>query len=433
MGLIKAAVGSVSGTLHDQWKEAIRCEDMGNDILMMKKTTPTKVISNGSTVIVAPGQCAIIYDNGRIIDATAEEGIYTFDSSSTPSFFAGQFGAVFKEMWQRFTYDGASAKEQAVFFFNIKEIIGNKFGTQTPIMYKDWGHPIMNARTNSYIGMSVNVRCFGTYTFQISDPFLFMQTLAGTADVYRKQEFEEQMRSEVIGSFANVMNSLGSDKYKIEVLELQNKTDEIKSIMDENVFDDKIRARGLKLISFVIESVSLDDDSKAKIDNYEIGGDQFQQQGVLTGAYANAIQDAANNANGAATGMMGIGMMNMTAGNAFGGVVNQAQPQYMQPNAEVANQAQAAQAPMPTPVAPQQPTPAPSEPVQAVAAATVAPEGNKCKNCGEPLIGKFCTACGTNNEVEEAPAVQKQFCKNCGKEILPGAKFCVECGTSINA
>lgn len=417
MGLIKAAVSSVSGTLQDQWKEAIRCEDMDNETLMVKKTTPTKVISNGSTIIVGPGQCAIIYDNGRIVDASAEEGIYTFDSSSTPSLFAGQFGGFFKEMWQRFTYNGASAKEQAVFFFNLKEIQDNKFGTQSPIMYKDWGHPIMNARTNSYIGMSVNVRCFGTYTFKIDNPFLFMQTLAGTADVYKKSEFEEQMRSEIVGAFANVMNGLGSDKYKIEVLELQNKTDEIKQIMDENVFDDKIRERGLKINSFVIESVTLDDDSKAKIDNYEIGGDQFQQKGVLTGAYANAIQDAANNSNGAATGMMGIGMMNMAGGNAFGGVVNQPAPQYMQPNADAAQAAQTA-APVEAPVAP------------AAAPVTEAPAtGRVCSNCGEALVGKFCTACGTNNEVE-VPA--KAFCPNCGKEVPAGAKFCNECGSPIN-
>ena len=122
MGLIKAAKSAIGSTLHDQWKEAIRCEDLGEEIIMKKVTAPNGFISNASTIIVAPGQCAIIYDNGRIIDATAEEGIYTFDSASTPSFFAGDFGPVFKEMWQRFTYNGASAKEQAVFFFNIKEL-----------------------------------------------------------------------------------------------------------------------------------------------------------------------------------------------------------------------------------------------------------------------------------------------------------------------
>ena len=149
MGLIKAVGGAVGGTLKDQWKEALRCDDMGNDILMKKVTTPTGVISNKSTIIVGPGQCAIIYDNGRVIDATAEEGVYTFDSSSTPSFFAGQFGAVFKEMWERFTYDGASAKEQYVFFFNIKEIMGNKFGTPNPVPFQDWSHPIPNQMTGT--------------------------------------------------------------------------------------------------------------------------------------------------------------------------------------------------------------------------------------------------------------------------------------------
>ena len=171
MGLIKAATSAIGSTLHDQWKEAIRCEDMSSDVLMIKKTTPTGVISNGSTIIVGPGQCAIIYDNGRIVDATAEDGIFTFDSSSTPSLFAGQFGGLFKEMWQRFTYNGASAKEQAVYFFNLKEIMDNRFGTNTPILCKDWGHPMLNARTQEKAAMQVGIRCHGTYTFKICNPF----------------------------------------------------------------------------------------------------------------------------------------------------------------------------------------------------------------------------------------------------------------------
>ena len=107
MGLIKAAISAVGGTFKDQWKDLISCEDMGNDILMVKKTTSTGQISKDSRIIVAPGQVAVIYDSGAILDATAEEGAYTFDQSSSPTFFAGQFGDVFKEMWQRFTYGGA--------------------------------------------------------------------------------------------------------------------------------------------------------------------------------------------------------------------------------------------------------------------------------------------------------------------------------------
>ena len=329
MGLIKAAVGAIGSTLHDQWKEAIRCDNMPDDVLMIKKTTDNGVISNGSTIIVGPGQVAIIYDNGRILDASAEEGVYTFDTSSTPSLFAGQFGGMFKEMWERFTYDGASAKEQAVYFFNIKEILDNKFGTPAPVPYKDWGHPIMNSRTNSYIAMSVEIKCFGKYTFKISDPFLFMSQVAGTADIYRKHDLTEQIRAEVIGAFSNVLNSLGGDNHKVEVLELPNRTDEIKQIMDENVFDEPLRKRGITLVSFVVESLTLTDDSKEKIDNYEIGGDVYGQQGTLTGAYASAVKDAANNEGGALNGFMGVGMMNMASGQTFSGVNNAFNAEHM--------------------------------------------------------------------------------------------------------
>ena len=254
MGLIKAAAGAIGSTLKDQWKEAIRCEDMDTDVLMRKVTTENGVISNKSTIIVAPGQCAVIYDNGRIIDATAEDGVYTFDTSSTPSFFAGQFGAVFKEMWQRFTYNGATAKQQAVFFFNIKEIMGNKFGTPQPVDYSDWSHPIPNQMTGELLPMRVEVTCFGNYTFKIANPALFMSEVAGTADVYRKDVLVEQMRSEVVEAFTNLLNELGEEN-KVPVLSLRSKTDEIKQLMAERVVDEPIRRRGIQRVKFVVMSV----------------------------------------------------------------------------------------------------------------------------------------------------------------------------------
>lgn len=419
MGLIKAAVGAIGSTLGDQWKEAIRCPEMGNEILMMKKTTPNGVITNKSTIIVGPGQVALIYDNGKIVDATAEEGVYEYDESSTPSLFAGEFGAFFKEMWQRFTYNGATAKEQAVYFFNIKEIIGNKFGTPNPVPYKDWGHPIMNARTNSYIAMSVKIRCFGTYTFKITDPFMFMSKIAGLSDVYRKDDLVEQMRAEVIGSFSNVLNGLGSDKYKIEALELPNKTDEIKQIMDQEVFDQPIRERGIKLVSFIVESLTLDEESEDKIDKYEIGGDAYQQQGTLVGAYSDAVTAAASNPNGAMNGFMGIGMMNMTTGGMFNGAAsgafNNAKPMAPNPSVLNTNPVDIAGQPEPTPVKPQ------SEPIKEpeVKSTPVAQSGVACTNCGEIVTGNFCGNCGT-------PAIKKKFCTNCGIEV-PG-NFCTNCG-----
>ena len=401
MGLIKAAASAIGSTMHDQWKEAIRCENMTNDILMVKKTTPNGVISNKSTIIVAPGQCAIIFDNGRVIDATAEEGVYTFDSSSTPSFFAGQFGAVFKEMWQRFTYNGASAKQQAVFFFNTKEIIDNKFGTAAPIPFQDWSHPIPNQMTNTLTPLRVEVKCFGKYTFRISDPALFMSKLAGTADIYKKDELVEQLRTEVMSVFQNVANELGTAKYKVPVLEMPSQTDEIREMMDEKVFDAKIRERGIEIVCFAVESVTLTDDSAKKIDDYELSSNSYMQQGRMVGAYSNAVENAAKNENGAANGFMGIGMMNMSTNGMMQNVANGPWNQ----NNDASRMDLSKQK-------------------EAKADDTTA-EGWTCE-CGHvnPADGKFCSECGKAK-------ISKKVCPKCKMPNNAGNKFCNNCGEQL--
>lgn len=361
MGLIKAAVGAVGSTLHDQWKEYIKCEDLGQEILMKKVSTPNGVISKDSAIQVAPGQIAVIFQSGQVLDATAESGIYTFDQSSSPSFFAGQFGAVFKEMWTRFTYNGAVNKEQAVFYINAKEIMDNKFGTPAPIPFQDWSHPIPNQMTNTLTPLRVDVKCFGKYTFKISDPAIFMSRIAGVAEEYRKDALVEQMRAEVVGAFQNVLNELGTDKHKVPVLELPSSTDEIKQAMDAKVFDQPIRDRGISLVTFVVESVTLDDESAKKIDNYELSSNSYMQQGTLTGAYAEAVKNAASNEGGAANGFMGIGMMNMASGGMVGGVVTNAFNQQANQNS----------------------------------APAITGSGAYCGNCGYPTNGgNFCTNCG---------------------------------------
>ena len=425
MGLIKAATSAIGSTLQDQWKEAIRCEDLGNDILMKKKTTPTGVITNKSTIIVAPGQCAVIYDNGRVIDATAEDGFYTFDNSSSPSFFAGQFGAVFKEMWQRFTYNGATAKEQCVFFFNIKEIIKNKFGTPAPVPYQDWSHAIANEITGQFTPLALKVKCFGTYTFRLVNPALFMNNIAGTADEYRVSQLTEQIRSEVVAVFQNVLNELGNSAHKVPVLELPSQTDEIKQMMDEKVFDEPVRRRGLQIEVFAVESVTPDPDSERKIEEYEHNSNSKMQQGRIL----DVMEKAASNAGGAANGFMGIGMMNMMSGgmgnnvmqNAFGNVQSAQQPtgNPLQPDVPVAQQ------PAPAP----EPTPAPAEePAQENTASAPATEsttnGWVCPTCGNTVTGKFCGECGTKKPEENV-------CPNCGVKLNENAKFCGECGTKV--
>ena len=391
MGLIKAAGSAISSTFKDQWKEAIRCEDMTNDVLMIKKTTETGVISNKSTIIVAPGQCAIIYDNGKVIDATAEEGVYTFDNSSSPSFFAGQFGAVFKEMWQRFTYDGASSKQQAVFFFNIKEIIDNKFGTPAPIMYNDWSHPTKNEITNSLTPLLLHIKCFGTYTFRISNPALFMNTLAGTDEIYKRESIVEQIKSEVRDSFQNVINELGTEKYKVGVGNLQSQTDEIEQMMQEKVFDQKIRERGLEIVSFTIEPVTMTEESQAKIDNYEVMTSSHLQQGRINEAYANAMENAAANSSGALNGFMGLGIMNMATGGNMVGAIS-------------------------TPIG-----------ANLNKQDTSKTETWLCE-CGHEndINSKFCGECG-----KAKPVVKTKKCPKCGTEVGENTKFCGECGEKM--
>lgn len=410
MGLIKAAIGAVGGTFGDQWQDLIKCEDMGNDILMVKKTTATGQISKGSRIMVGPSQVAVIYDSGRILDATAEEGVYEFDESSSPSFFGGNFGAVFKEMWQRFTYNGTPAKEQAVFYFNTKEILDNKFGTATPIPFQDWSHAIPNQMTGVLAPMGVKVRCYGKYTFRI-DPEkidVFMRNHAGVADVVTKDLLVEQMDSEVKGAFQNVLNELGNSNHKVPVLELPSNTDEIKAIMDEKVFDEPIRTRGIKLVGFIVESVSLDEESDKKISQYEMSSNSFMQQGAIIGA----MGDAANNANGSAAGFMGVGMMNMAAGSGMMGNVTQ--------NAFSAQGAPSS-VNMADPYAQQ-----PKSKEEAIASEPVA-EGVNCTNCGNLVTGKFCVECGTPVAPLE-PQIKK--CSNCGLEVT--SKFCGNCGTPVS-
>ena len=423
MGLIKQIVnavgGAIGGTMKDQWLDLIKCDNMDMETLMVKQTTKTGQISKGSRILVAPGQVAVIYDSGAVLDATAEEGVYIFDQSSSPSFFGGQFGPVFKEMWQRFTYGGTPAKEQAVFFFNIKEILDNKFGTATPIPFQDWSHAIPNQMTGSLSPMGVNVRCYGKYTFQLDDVAVFMRNHAGTANVVKKNHITEQMRSEVIAAFQNVLNEMGNSKHRVPVLELPSYTDEMKQVMDERVFDEPIRARGIRLVSFTVESVSLDDASQQKIDRYEYSSNSMMQQGKII----DVMETAAGNEAGAGNAFIGLGMMNAGTGGMTGGAMQNAwNNQGQQANYDPYNQGGAAAKGVPCPkcgtmitgkFCPECGTPAPApKPMM------------KCPKCGTESTGKFCPECGT-----PMATVGPKKCPKCGTEVT--GKFCPECGTPV--
>lgn len=315
MGVIKAGIDAVRFNLQDQWKDLIACENMPNDLLMMKKTTETGVITNGSVIRVMPSQCAVICQNGRILDIIAEEGDYLLDESASPSIFAGQFKDTFKDIWERFQFGGASEDQQEVYFFNMKEIINNKFGTVTPIIYKDWSYMLPNKLTGEMIPIIIKVKCHGNYTFKIENPMMFMEKITGTADYYQREQITEQIKSEVLETVQNVLNELGTETYKIPVLELPGQIDEIKQLIKEKSFDEKLKERGIEISGLVIESISIDEESEEAINEYILSANTDMREGKIAAAYAEALKEAAKNPNGAMNGFVGMGMLNMNMGN----------------------------------------------------------------------------------------------------------------------
>ena len=315
MGVIRAGIDAVGFNLQDQWKDLIACENMPNDLLMMKKTTETGVITNGSVIRVMPSQCAVICQNGKILDIIAEEGDYLLDESASPSIFAGQFKDTFKDIWERFQFGGASEDQQEVYFFNMKEIVDNKFGTVTPIIYKDWSYMLPNKITGEMLPIIIKVKCHGNYTFKIENPMMFMEKIAGTADYYQREQITEQIKSEVLETLQNVLNELGTETYKIPVLELPSQIDEIKQLIKEKNFDEKLKERGIEISGLVIESISIDEESEEAINEYILSVNIDMREGKIAAAYAEALKEAAKNPNGAMNGFVGMGMLNMNMGN----------------------------------------------------------------------------------------------------------------------
>ena len=187
MGLIKAAISSVGGTFADQWKEFIYCDSIPNDVLAVRgrkktsgRSSNTKgndnIITSGSGIAVADGQCMIIVEQGRIAEICAEPGEFTFDASTEPSLFCGSLGKgllnTFRTIGKRFTYGGDAGKDQRVYYFNTKELVDNKFGTPNPVPFR-----VVDA--NIGLDVDISVRCNGVYSYKIIDPLLFYTNVCG--------------------------------------------------------------------------------------------------------------------------------------------------------------------------------------------------------------------------------------------------------------
>ena len=423
MGLIKAGIGALGGVLADQWKEFFYCDSLENDVLMAKgqkrvggRSSNTKgsdnVISNGSGIAVADGQCMIIVEQGKVVEVCAEPGEFTYDSSTEPSIFSGKLGDTIKETFKavgkRFTYGGDTGKDQRVYYFNMKEIMDNKFGTPNPFMFE-----VANKRLNMY--RSVQVRCNGIYSYKITDPLLFYTKIAGNvSDEYRREEIDNQLKTEFISALQPAFAML--TELELRPAQIPAHTTELKDALNKALAVEWTQRRGISVESIALNPITLTPEDMKKINQMEdsatIGSNPFMMAGRMTDAQANAMEAAANNPNGAMTGFMGMGMA-MNAGGGF--------------NAQQMYQAGVQQ---------QQTQQMIDAQTQAMANATAAPaNGWKC-TCGATATGNFCMECGAKKPEAEGwtcscGAVNKgKFCPNCGGKKPEGAPLyqCDKCG-----
>ena len=428
MGLIKAGIGALGGVLADQWKEFFYCEALDMDTLVVKgqkkvsgRSSNTRgsdnVISNGSGIAVADGQCMIIVEQGKIVEVCAEPGEYTYDTSTEPSIFAGKFGEslknTFKAIGKRFTYGGDTGKDQRVYYFNTKEIMGNKFGTPSPIIFE-----VINKR----IGMSrtVSVRCNGVYSYVISDPLLFYTRVCGNVEqAFTRDQIDEQMRAEFISALQPAFGALA--ELELRPAQIPAKANELKQAMNDALKAEWVESRGITVEKIALNPITLTDEDMKKIQQMEdaatMGSNPFMMAGRMTDATAAAMETAAGNTAGAMTGFMGMNM----AGGAMGGGFNAAQQFYG------IGQQQMAQ---------QQTAPAPAQggwkcSCGATATGKFCPEcgakkpepaaGWKC-SCGATATGKFCPECGSPKPADDGSWTCQCGAKNTGK-------FCAECGS----
>ncbi|MCR5683070.1 MAG: SPFH domain-containing protein [Clostridiales bacterium] len=397
MGLIAAALGSVSNTLADQWKEFFYCDALDADTLMVKGQKRTKgnnkgndnIISNGSIIAVADGQCMIIVEQGKIVEVCAEPGEFVYDTSTEPSIFAGSLGAsildTFKTIGKRFTFGGDTAKDQRVYYFNTKEIPNNKFGTANPVPFK--------VVINEQLGykLSVDLRCNGTYSYKLTNPLLFYTNVAANvASSYQRSEIDPTLKAELIDALQPALAVLSANGVSYD--QIPAHTRELKDALNTELANEWGK-RGISVFSMSMGVPSIPEDQRKKITEWEENSmtlDPRTAAARLVGAQSNAMQTAAANPNGAMNGFVGMNMAQNAGGMNAASLYGMAQQQ--------------------APAAPQAP----------------AADTWTCPTCGKQVSGKFCPECGTKKP-EPKPAADAWTCPTCGKQAT--GKFCPECGT----
>ena len=417
MGLIKAGIGAIGGTLADQWKEFFYCDALASDVLVTKgqkrtsgRSSNTKasdnIISNGSGIAVADGQCMMIVEQGKVVELCAEPGEYTFDSSSEPSIFSGSLGKSivesFKTIGKRFTYGGDTGKDQRVYYFNTKEIMDNKFGTPSPILFRF-------VDDNINLDVDISIRCNGIYSYKIVDPLKFYANVCGNvADRFTRGQIDAQLKAEFISALTPAVGELAN--MRIRPNALSRHTDELEAAMKQELNGKWTLDRGIEVHSINLMPISLSAEDEALIKNAQKAAmlkDPTYAAATLASAQADAMKAAASNENGA---MMGFMSLNMA--NAAGGASTQSL--YAMGAEQAASQPK---------------------------------DAWRCA-CGATASGKFCAECGAKKPEPKADGAWKcvcgatvsgKFCSQCGAKkpedgwkcgcgAVNKGKFCGECG-----
>ena len=414
MGLIRAAISAVGGTMADQWKEFFICESLDADVLAVKgqkrigsrsanKKGSDNLITSGSGIAVADGQCALIVEQGKIVEVCAEPGEYTYDASTEPTIFSGNLGSsldqVFDVIGKRFTYGGDTGKDQRIYYINTKELIDNKFGTPNPV-------PFRVVDRNIGLDVDVAVRCSGVYSYRISNPLLFYANVCGNIEQeYRREELDHQLKTEFISALQPAFAKISD--LEIRPNALPGHVTELCDAMNEALTGKWANTRGITVVSVAIGTIDLPKEDAEMIKQAQktaILRDPMMAAATLTEAQAGAMKTAAGNSAGAMTGFMGMGMAaqngGMNAQNLY-----QMGAEMAQNNAGQTQQNVSSQPHMTAPG----------------------------KGGEKEAAGKWTCACGAVNEKEW------KFCQECGKErpqegwiCSCGAenkgKFCTECG-----
>ena len=405
MGLIKAAAGAFGGTMADQWKEFFYCDAIDKDVLVVKgekrvggrssnKKGSDNIISSGSGIAVADGQCMIIVEQGKVVEVCAEPGQFTYDASTEPSIFAGSLGEgihrTFDTVKKRFTFGGDTGKDQRVYYFNTKELVDNKFGTANPI-------PFRVVDRNIGLDIDVSVRCNGVYSYKIVDPLLFYTNVCGNVEQqYDREEIEVQLKTEFVSALQPAFAKISD--MGIRYSALPGHTMELADALNEVLSGKWRNLRGLEIVSFGVSSVKASEEDEQMLKEMQRNAafmDPTRAAAHLVGAQAAAMQSAASNQGaGPAMAFMGMNMAGQMGGM-------NAQNLY-----QMGAQQQA-----------QQPAPA----------APAAPANGWTCSCGQSGIsGNFCPNCGSKKP-EPKPAAGSWKCPQCG--ATASGKFCPECGT----